>query len=346
MKYSSFLNTGTLPFLLLVSLFLFHFHLQKFVFRSSDSKNTNNELIVRIATKARPISLPSPSFSRFVIVTMGTYAYRDYITSMACSFIRNSNNGTSPFQILLLSLDLRLHNFPMPPNVHSVYFDETARNYTGKEPVAKYNAPEFDLVTRQKLAAIRSVLTAGFDVLYTDGDVVWCDPSRAVMDIVSQAHPSRAPIVAQTAHVDGQVMNTGLLYAVSCPNSLSFFHSAEMLPSEEGNDQDAANALACEAKFGGQQLDNDHCRWKNRTNIRALQPKDRYILGATKIEGIEMRKLRAKKVGHLCNSKVIGLMHYSFYHYNEKRRGMEDAGLWYSNKDTPGRCSKRKNEGK
>lgn len=338
MRCTGFLAIGSLSFVLFTISSLLLFRLQKSFVKSSEPRNVDTELVSRIKKEAGPISLSSPSSSpnRFVIMTVGTYAYRDFIHNLACTF--QWNNAT--FQILLISLDERLHNFSMPPNVHSVYFNVTNKEYAGEERAASYGSEYFDVVTRQKFTAIRSVLSAGYDVLYTDGDVVWCDPSWGVMDIASQAHPSRAPFVFQSAHNSGQTINTGLFYAVSSSASRSFLHAVEMRPSEEGNDQEVANYLACDEDFGGVWLDDDHCRWKNRTDIRLLTPESKYILGASRIGGIQMRKLNTAKLNQLCNSKTIAVMHYSYYGYIGKRRGIQKAGFWFFDKRTPGRCSK------
>jgi len=331
-------TTRVLAVFLFVPSFLSLFYLTKLIDQLHDSKTYDAELISRITAITQPISLPSASSSRFVIMTVGTFAYKDFVTNLACSFL-NSSNGSSSFQILLLSLDSRLHTFPMPPNVHSVYFNvTTTKKFTGKEQAHRYGNPGFDIVTRQKFAAIRAVLSAGFDVLYMDGDIVWCDPSRAVTDIAAQAHHQNAPIVAQTGGSPKQLMNTGLFYAIAVPDTINFLYSAEMLPPEEGNDQSVANKLACKENFGGAQLDLDHCRWRNM-NIRVLEPKSRYILGASKIEGTEMRRLKHESVNRLCNSKEIALMHYSYYSYSAKRKAMMKDGYWFYNSRTLGTCS-------
>jgi len=287
MKNSTILSRRILSILLFLPTILFIFHIQKSVVQLYDSKTTDAELLEKITAMARPISLSSPSSSpnRFVLMTAGTYSYRDYITNMACSFQRHTNNGTYNFQILLLSLDLRLHNFPMPSNVHSIYLKLKSKELSGKEPAAHFGQRGFDTVTRQKFAAVRAVLSAGFDLLYTDGDVVWCDPSRAVMDIASQADPRNAPIVTQSATNPGQVMNTGLFYMVSSSGTRNFAYATENFPAKLTNDQGSANNLACKKDYGGVRLGRDHCRWR-KTDIRILEPKNRYILGASRIAGI------------------------------------------------------------
>lgn len=345
MKSKKFLGVLAWSIIHFVPSCIFVYHLSESIVNRYATNNAYKELLSRITAAARPISLSTPSSSPFVILTVGTYSYRDYLTNLACSFQRigngNSKNGSYPFQILLLSLDSRLHSYPMPPNVHSVYFNvSTTSEFSGEEPAHRYGQRGFDIVTRQKFAAVRAVLSAGFDVLYTDGDVVWCDPSTAVMDIASQAHPENTSIVTQSAHNSGQVMNTGLFYAISSPNTREFLYSVENLPPKAGNDQTAANNLACKQVYGGEKLSRDHCRWKKGANLRVLEPKSRYLLGATKFEGTEMRRMNTTKLNQLCNSKRIALLHYSYYSLGHKKSGMRKAGFWLYNGETPGRCRK------
>jgi len=338
MRGTRYFPIRALSILLFVLSLIFLFYLQKSISHIYDSKTSDTDLLARIKAKAQPISLSSPERRTFVIMTTGTYSYRDYLTNLACSFLVSSKNGSYPFQILLLSLDSRLHNIPMPPNVHSVYFNVKTKEFSGNEPAAHFGQRGFDTVTRRKFAAIHAVLSAGFDVLYTDGDIVWCDPSRAVMEIASQADPLEAPIVTQYAHNSGQMMNTGLFYAVSSRDTRNFAYSVETFRAKLTNDQGSANNLACRTAFGGARLTSDHCRWKT-TNIRTLEPKKRYILGASKIDGTSMNRMDPKKINQLCNSKEIALMHYSYFGYSAKRTSMASAGFWFYNKERPGKCA-------
>lgn len=364
--------------LLLAPSFLFVYNLQAALLLYNEPvERATGQLLARIRSKAVPISyLPSSpkktssTRNRFVIMTVGTYAYRDYLTNLACSFMRhrkytntNTSTSTESLQILLVSLDARLHNYPMPPNVHSVLLNNSNSNsntkYTGAEPAHRYGQKGFNTVTRRKFSAIRAVLSAGLDVLYMDGDIVWCDPSiAAIMDISQQASID-TPIVAQTGGHWKQLMNTGLFFALANSDAAKFLLAAENLPQSEGNDQSVANKLACKRRYGGEQLGRDHCRWNNGMsgnrnrnsnsnsgmNIRVLEPKERYLLGASPVKTgnetryIQVRKMKASRLGDMCRRSEMALMHYSYYGYAAKKSGMRRAGLWFYNARTPGRCS-------
>lgn len=85
------------------------------------------DILEEISIAARVHSLPQDTnvnSSRFVLVTVGTFAYRDYVRNLACSLLRFK--ATFDTDLLLLSLDSRLHAAPMPPNVRSVLFHQSS----------------------------------------------------------------------------------------------------------------------------------------------------------------------------------------------------------------------------
>jgi len=81
--------------LLLAPSFLFVYNLQAALLLYNEPvERATGQLLARIRSKAVPISyLPSSpkktssTRNRFVIMTVGTYAYRDYLTNLACLIV-------------------------------------------------------------------------------------------------------------------------------------------------------------------------------------------------------------------------------------------------------------------
>ena len=252
---------------------------------------------------------------RFVIATAATYAYADFVRNLACSL--------APRHLLVLALDSKLPLEKMPMNVKIVHFDANSTTNIRYQ----FGSAAFAMLSRRKLAAARAVLEVGYDVLFTDADVVWCD-SEMVHEIADSVIASGNEMMAQRAAVRGQIINSGLYYAKMEASQL--LEAAEKW-SRRGDDQWALNNVACERRFGGERLIEDDvvtsCNWNNSTRVGFLE-EDKYPLGCTSWNGNQIRTLDKSVVRGRCREKQTALLHYSCWSGGHKRKSMAARGMW------------------
>lgn len=264
---------------------------------------------------------------RFVLTTVANKEYAHFTRNLACSL------PNTP--IMLLGLDEPVRRVKMPRNVHRVmvHQQQTSQDDTGND---------FKQTSRRKLAAVAAVLSAGYDTLYTDVDVVWCDENgpkelASFVESVPGAH-----IVAQRAAIPKQLINTGVFYARAGQSAVDLLAEAVKFP-EPGDDQRALNAVACESKFGGQLLYHagsvKRCKWRNRTEV-AFLPGQRFPLGCTPVDGKPLREQQSLAVKRICEIKRVALVHFTCWPRIYKQATMTSRGMWHVNKYS-NTCMKR-----
>ncbi len=257
-----------------------------------------------------------------MILTAAIWAYRQFVRNLACALWRAGR-----YRLLLVALDARMYHAWMPSNVRVVLF-----NATKPQPFRYFHTPAFDSLSRQKLAATRAVLRTGHHVLFTDADVVWCDRTAAEIALQSE----NTHLVVQRAAVLTQAINTGLYYARATEETMQFLKASEKFPLRS-DDQIAANKIACDERFHGEQihvgggprvnLQPAYCRWNDTTTVGFL-PKERYPLGCTKVLGKKMIRHKSPFIRSSCAKKRIALMHYSCYPGWRKKEIMMKHGTW------------------
>ena len=280
---------------------------------------------------AKSISMSSLDGSSFVLLTAATYSYRNYVRNLACSL-----SAVGKYELLLIALDEKLHKSRMPPNVHSILLPTTT--LSGDNAIRRFGTDEFRDLSRLKLAATKLVLAAGYDVLFTDADVVWCD--SAALEIAMYA--ANTDLVAQDAAVHKFAINTGLYYARSSRATVELFDTA-LKWAGKGDDQDVMNMLLCEDRFGGErvflgspphkQFHPQYCRWNDTATIGFL-PKERFPLGCTKVDEKQLKTFDSQTVRNICKKRRIALYHYSCIKLDEKINTMKNHGMWLYNRGT------------
>lgn len=281
----------------------------------------------RLAALAGSVSMTARNGRKFVIVTTGTYAYREYISNMACSLKRLGNHS-----VLLLALDRALYTSKLPGNVHPFLF----KNITQNEFI-DYGTSDFNDLSRLKLDAAAAVLATGIDILFLDSDVVWCSHEAAE----NIANTARGHVTFQYAAVKNHFANTGLYYARTSEESLKLLIAAR---AKQGHtEQHSMNDISCAAgvkvftdlgPWSTRRWPPDFCVWDRTTTLGLITPIQRYPLGCTEIAGKELRRTDSNKIRDLCSSKKIGLIHYSCFKNKEKKANMERHGTWFVDADS------------
>lgn len=276
-----------------------------------------------IQTAAAEVSYPTGNKGRhFVVVTAATHSYLDFVRNLACSL--------SPKKMILLALDVRLTHSTLPPNVRVVQFDNLPSS-----PAHYFGSSAFPSLSRRKLSASLAVLQAGYDVLFSDADVTWCDPN-AIHDIANAS--LNADMLVQRAAIRGQSINTGLYYARA--GSVGLFNAVQ-LHDKNADDQQAMNAVACQRRYSGEhQRDGSFmrwCKWNNSARVEFLD-KEQYPLGCTRIQNRQLRRHENGFVQALCSTRRVALVHFSCWPGAQKRKTMASRGMWFVDGDT-GACT-------
>lgn len=174
---------------------------------------------------------PGPA-RRTIIATAATHHYIPFLHNLHCSVRR-----TTGLPLLLLALDpvianyARLYSIPVvtiPP--HDV--DHDSPNIAQPLPF-RYGTQPFARVSKHKLAAVRHVMASGFDIIFSDVDIVWCASVPTQLQNFLRAlrlnGHGDTDILMQNGMVspDDPLIeaNTGFYYAKATRNVLRLFDS-------------------------------------------------------------------------------------------------------------------------
>lgn len=226
---------------------------------------------------------------KVVILTAATKNYAPFVYNLHCSVSASSGRD-----LIIFSLDPEIFQQASDrgyPTVRAFYEHERLVSSSG--PYI-FGSNEFNVITRLKLSVVRDALHAGYDVIFTDADIVWCDRVPELILLFAQ-QIGRGDIFIQNA-VDPDdawpvVPNTGFFYAVSRPGVVELFDELVNL-SESGlyskvNDQELFKRIVCRNSTGEGAQYNDtnmgpsghFCAWRgNRVEV-VLLPLAKYPHG-------------------------------------------------------------------
>ena len=266
----------------------------------------------------------------YVVMTMANYPYRDFTANLHCSL-----KATGDGRLLVVSLDEEMHAYAQKLGMSSAHFASLHSGLTGR--LHRFGTPEFRVVTKRKLAAVRAVLATGVDVLFNDGDVAWCD--NVPYEFADFATDQNVDIAAQRTKLGTDRINSGVYFVRHSARTIALFD--EMLRRsefvEKNDDQEMFNDIMCRKGTGGSEIWNgggwrepEFCHWEHGNVKMGFMPEERYPIGCTKVEGKKLQQWNVKEVRSLCRTDTpkFALIHFSCWSIGSKHRAMNKMGLW------------------
>ncbi|CAN8068213.1 unnamed protein product [Agarophyton chilense] len=252
------------------------------------------------------------------------------------------HSDLAPSNLLVFSLDDNAHAYVTAAGLTSVRLDTDAAH----EQEAEFGTQQFNLLSKKKLAAVKAVLDAGLDVLFTDADVVWC--RRAFPHVARLVDNAPADLLVQTAW-PRSLLNSGFYYVRSNHATRALFNAFLTFPHDSENDQVIFNRVLCNPKFGGSVLDNlssadshsNHtpnvkrgptplgCRWRQAT-AHLFSPL-LFPTGGEVIHGEKIFHLPRNRIMHMCDAGSPLVMHNNCILSNKKMARFVVKGIWYVN---------------
>lgn len=275
--------------------------------------------------------LPSRSYSRrVVLITAASHTAFPYVLNLRCT-LRN-NTG---LELMLFALDDATADLASKSKVPFIRLAEGVEDKTKPRPTSgnmhNYASQGFNYISKMKFIAVRNTLLAGFDVLFSDVDVVFCGDVPGVLAKELELNSPAPDILMQSNGFENGKkahMNTGFYYVQSNRGTLDLFRGVIEYGSQEKyrdrNDQLVFDDFVCAADRGNGQFsvgkvgnqERGYCRW-NKVSVRAL---DLYHFehGGRVVHG----------VGKKCRSKSILTWHNNFSLASEKKSRFIGQKLW------------------
>eukprot|EP00897_Mesotaenium_endlicherianum_P000342 jgi/Mesen1/10308/ME000079S09733 len=219
----------------------------------------------------------SPRRDVIMVGVSGTYS------SMLMSFLCRLRQLGFP-DVLVAALDEDLYRFAYPQGL-PVYYDSAADAIRGVNTTkCNYFTACFKQLTKVKSRAVLRVLKLGYNVLWTDVDIVWFrDPFPELLAFGPGVLPiqSNAPNVTNEAN-EWQGINSGFYYARAEPLVVEAFeaiiaHAAKSKESEQPSFYRVLCGENMERRRG-----SDECVWTNGLRVAFL---DRHLHPNGKIFG-------------------------------------------------------------
>lgn len=128
------------------------------------SKQQHPGITEIIATNA---GIYSPrNYTKDIIVLSANYGYLDFVINWVCT------SSVLNLKYVVVSQDDTLHSY-LTNNTHIPTVSGTAFNISAPLGHYDYDSSGFNFVSHMKFVAVRSILQQGYNVLFSDVDIVW-----------------------------------------------------------------------------------------------------------------------------------------------------------------------------
>lgn len=244
----------------------------------------------------------------------------------------------------------------------------------GKKQPHLFGTHAFSGITLSKLDIVRNVLEAGYDVLFTDVDVVWCRDLPSLFAGLVATYPQYDMFIQSNQKdpdVLGQV-NTGFYYVKKSEKVLDMYgrlagRESVKWHNRSGDDQTLFWGFACK---GGRYLGPGkgvstftdvqgrtrfRCQWRNdeKINERKEGGKEVGEEGVVNIMFLPVREFpngsadpKGRALVHVpkgyyreaCRSGEVAMWHVNFCPGQLKERRLREQSVWIA--DERGKCSK------
>lgn len=300
-------------------------------------KKTSSAFEESVYLAAKRAEIHQPGESPFVIMTAANYPYRFFVLNLFCSMNRHKGR-----RLLLISMDIQMHEYAQSVGIDSVYYN-TTRSTSNMEA---HGTEEFKRLVVVKLFAVRAVMRAGFNTFFVDSDTSWCsDPVEATREARTTTTNN---FVFQRTTTPRQFINSGIYYARNNPRTLRFMDS--MIDQNPKNgDQAMFNTKLClqkKAKVIYTQTEDERvgdwedypseCRWRGHATTAFLSDR-KFAIGCTRFDGEKLSNLEPAFVRNLCAKEGLALLHVSCWQKDDKMNALKDRGLWFAN-EAENRC--------
>lgn len=276
------------------------------------------------------LPLISPYNNRTVILVAVSDLYRDMLMSFVCMLRRLSL--PSP---LVGALDPDIYQFAEEQGL-AVFYDNSAqkaRLESAKNGTAcKFGTACFKMVTKLKSRAVLHVLKLGYNVLWSDVDIVWLrDPFKEILEYpvgtfpVQSDQPKRWEPAngANGTSVPGGAINSGFYYARAEPKVIEALEAiVEDAKTTNTSEQPSFFKVLC--GNGSTTVGSDECVWPEnglRTIFmpRLLHPNGKYNY-----------YWHNPKTAAACMKKGCATLHNNWIKGRQaKINRMKVKGLWY-----------------
>lgn len=277
---------------------------------------------------------------RVAIIAPTTYHYRHFLVNLQCSIERVAGR-----QALVFALDDRIAAFAKRRGyrVLGPFKDMKWKRDAGDAPHS-YRSEKFRYITKMKLEAVRKTLLAGYDVLLTDVDVVWCDDAvQKLAKMIEEGFIGDVLIQSDSPRYskDWVRINTGFYYAKATSHVSDLFEATIRFSSRPENsgwdDQKSFIATACNwtklSEEAAGRANLTLCRWDDRVYVRAL-PIMEYLNGAVFVNGTRLGRLPLGQLRDMCMSKRIVMWHNNWILAHRKLERFQQQKLWFVNESS------------
>ena len=132
-----------------------------------------------------------------IVMTTADSGYKEMVLNFACHMRKLKIKN-----YIVFCLDKKLHLFLQGLNISSYFNESMSKKSTTK--VSSWNSPSFNEVVHLKTKQQHAVLSRGFDMIFSDVDIVWKSDVRCIIldarketEKYMQVIPLKACVVCQ-----------------------------------------------------------------------------------------------------------------------------------------------------
>ncbi|GJQ12037.1 hypothetical protein GpartN1_g3828.t1 [Galdieria partita] len=206
-----------------------------------------------------------------VILVAMNYGYRSFLMNFVCNL---RQLGLFPGNLIVAALDEDMYRFAFTRGL-PVYFENTVYSKEDAASVvaASYGSDSFKKLTKMKSRVVLRILKLGYDVIWTDCDIVW------FRNPIPYLQSQNADLIIQSNAPDNENpnerrrINSGFYLARSNPHTIEAFEDViQFAAKSRMTEQPCFYDLWC-GKQGENAKGKDRCIYKDKFQVLLLDRK-------------------------------------------------------------------------
>lgn len=268
--------------------------------------------------------------------------YREFLANFACNLRRLS----PPRLPVVYSLDRKTHAFAAVLGLSSVLLVDEEGDDAKPGAFEKDGPRSFNAITKRKIAAVKSALKAGLDVLLSDADIFWCgDAAKYLEELLQEEDYKDADVLIQP-EANYRTLNSGFYFVKSGPHTLALFNQLLKYVDLGAHDQDVVNKVFCEEEYGGRKIHEPYgdvpFRCESHGAVIRVLPSQKFPSGAEMYRDVKVFVHSRSELAKMCKRGDFMVLHNNFIRASKKKARLVQKGMWFITFDNPEqpRCRK------
>lgn len=195
----------------------------------------------------------------------------------------------------------------------------------------------FNSTAKKKIAAVKTALKTGLDVLFSDTDIFWCkDAGTFLNDLLEHEHYRDADVLIQP-DAGYRTLNSGFFFVRSSVRALALFNQLLGHVALGAHDHDVVNKVICESEYGDRKNHEPYgevpFRCESHGAVIRVLPSQLFPSGKEQFGYVKVFSHSRSALKAMCKRKDFVILSNNFIHTSRKKARLIQKELWYAHFD-------------